>query len=262
MINEQKFHILDLNETRLSKDITDPEVELEGFENHRKDRDVNGGGVAIFVNSSISHNRRYDIDDPLLEIVAVEITPLHAKNCIVICWYRPPTPGKNKKSFEAPRNLLSAVDAEGKEIILIGDTNCDLKNHKDGCTKSIKSVYSEFQFEQQINEYTRVAPLEKDGAPHTSKTLIDHFATNRPDYILRASVLKLGMVDHYLIFAVRKINGNRILDKQVKMVETRSLRNYDKQLFLDELSAIDWNETLAPTNGDPDLMASIFNSVI
>ena len=75
-------------------------------------------------------------------------------------------------------------------------------------------------------------------------------------------MLKLGMVDHYLIFAVRNLNAKRLLDKQVKIVETRSLRNYDKQLFLDELSAIDWNEMLAPTNGDPDLMASVFNSVI
>ena len=75
-------------------------------------------------------------------------------------------------------------------------------------------------------------------------------------------MLKLGMVDYYLIFAVRKINTKQILDKQVKIVETRSLRNYDKQLLLDELSAIDWNETLAPTNGNPDLMASVFNSVI
>ena len=63
------------------------------------------------------HNRRYDIDDPPLEIVAVEITPLHARNFIVICWYRPPTPGNDKESFGALRNLLSAVDAEGKEII-------------------------------------------------------------------------------------------------------------------------------------------------
>ena len=76
MINEHKFHILGLNETRLSKDIKNPEVDLEGYEFHRKDRDVGGGGVAIYVNSSISHNHRYDIDDPLLEIVAVEITPL------------------------------------------------------------------------------------------------------------------------------------------------------------------------------------------
>ena len=82
--------------------------------------------------------------------------------------------------------------------------------------QSIKSIYSEFQFEQQINEYTRVAALEKDGASHTYKTLIDHFATNCPNYILRASVLKLGMVDHYLIFAVRKLNAKRLLDKQVK----------------------------------------------
>jgi len=145
---------------------------------------------------------------------------------------------------------------------LIGDTTCDLKNRKDSCTKSIKSIYSELQFEQLINEYTRVAAVEKDGAPHTSNTLIDHFATNRPNYILRAKVLKLGMVDHYLIFAIRKINAKRLIDKQVKQVETRSLRNYDKQLFLDELSAINWNEILAPTNGDPDLMASVFNNVI
>ena len=150
-----------------------------------------------------------------------------------------PTPGNDKGSFEALRNLLSAVDAEGKEIILIGDTNCDLKNCKDGYTKSVKSIYSEFQFEQQIHDYTRVATQEKDGIQHSSKTLIDHFATNSPNYILRANVLKLGMVDHYLIFAVRKINAKRILDKQVKLVETRSLRNYDKQLFLDELSAVD-----------------------
>ena len=213
MINEHKFHILGLNQTRLSKDFTDPEVELEDFDIHRKDRDVNGGGVAIYVQSSISHNRRYDIDDPLLGTVTVEITPYHARNLTVICWYRPPTPVDDKGSFEALRNLLSAVDAEGKEIILIGDTNCDLKNCKDWYTKNINSIYSEFQFEQQIHDYTSVATLEKVGVQHSSQTLIDHFAINRPNYILRANVLKLGMVDDYLVIAVRKINAKRLLDK-------------------------------------------------
>ncbi len=126
----------------------------------------------------------------------------------------------------------------------------------------MKSIYSEFQLEQQIDEYTRVATVERNGALHISKSLIDHFATNRPDYILRSNVLKIGMTDHYLISAIRKINAKRLLGKQVKLVETRSLRNYDKQLFLDELATIDWNEVMTPTNGDPDLMASIFNNVI
>ena len=95
-----------------------------------KIENVNGGGVAIYVNSRISHNRRYDIDYPLLEMVAVEITPTHAKNYVVICWYRPPTSRSDKESFAALRKLLSALDAEGNEIILIGDTNCNLKDHR------------------------------------------------------------------------------------------------------------------------------------
>ena len=70
------------------------------------------------------------------------------------------------------------------------------------------------------------------------------------------------MVDHYLTFAVRKINAKRLINKQTKIVETRNLRSYDKQLFLDELSTTDWDKTLASTNGNPDLMASVFNSVI
>ena len=90
VINEHKLQFLGLSTTRISEDIKDAEVGLEGFESHRKDRNVNGGGVAIYVDSSISHNRRYDIDDPLLEMVAVEITPTHAKSYVVICWYRPP----------------------------------------------------------------------------------------------------------------------------------------------------------------------------
>ena len=48
---------------------------------------------------------------------------------------------------------------------------------------------------------------EKDGVTYTTRTLTDHFATSRPNNILRANVLKLGMVDYYLIFAVRKINA-------------------------------------------------------
>ena len=115
VISEHKLYILDLNETRLSKDIGDSEVNLEGFEIHRKDRNINGGCVAMYVNSSISHNLRFEIDDPLLEVVAIEITLTHTRNFIVICWYRPPTPGNDKDSFAALRKLLSDVDAEGRD---------------------------------------------------------------------------------------------------------------------------------------------------
>ena len=70
------------------------------------------------------------------------------------------------------------------------------------------------------------------------------------------------MVDHYLIFAVRKINAKRLLNKQTKIFKTCSLRSYDKQLFLDERSTFDWDKAPASTNGNPDFMASVCNSAM
>ena len=90
-----------------------------------------------------------------LEIVGVEITPLHAKNVIFPCWYRPPTSDNDKETFEALTNLLSRLDAEGKEVYLIGDTNCDFKKPNDGPARQLHSIYNEFQFGQQIKEPTK-----------------------------------------------------------------------------------------------------------
>ena len=51
----------------------------------------------------------------------------------------------------------------------MGDTNCDLKKSKYVPTKKLKSVYIEFQFEQQITNYTRIAPTTNDhGATETN----------------------------------------------------------------------------------------------
>ena len=156
---------------------------------------ANGGGVAIYVISRTSYNRRYS-NDPLLEVVAVQIDQTHARSCVLICWYKPSIQGNDKDSFAALKKLPFAVDAAGKESILIGDTSCSLKDHRNGCTESIKSIYSEFQFEQQIEEHTKVITAEIDGAPHASRILIDHIATNRLNDILRANLLKLGTVEY------------------------------------------------------------------
>ena len=121
----------------------------------------------------------------------------------------------------------------------MGDTNCDLKKSNYGPTKKLKSVYNEFQFEQQIKNYTRIVPTTNDrGATETTKSLIDHIATNRPNYIIEAGTLETSFTDHYLVFARRKINARLHLNKKVSFVETRSLSSYDKGLFLADLHAV------------------------
>lgn len=192
LMHDHQLDILGLNETRLKKDIQDCEVSIEGYDIYRHDRNTSGGGVALYIKNTLPHHKRDDVKDPNLEIVGIELTPKHAKSYIVLCWYRPPTEGTDISTFEALTKLIKRLDAEGKEIILVGDTNSDYKKPKDCNTRKLKLIYSEFQFEQLITEFTRVATTtSSNGETSTTKTIIDHLSTNRPNFISNSGVIKL-----------------------------------------------------------------------
>jgi hypothetical protein len=48
---------------------------------------------------------------------------------IVTTWYRPP--GSDTRLFDDFQNFLSRCDLENKELLLIGDLNCDLLTRVD-----------------------------------------------------------------------------------------------------------------------------------
>ena len=150
-------------------------------------------------------------------------------------------------TFENLKVVLTTLDREDKEIILIGDNNCDLMNDRNANTKGLKQVYSEFQMEQLVKTYTRVATITSDdGTKRTSKSLIDHFSTSNTRYILKTGVLETGMVDHYLIYDIRKINAWRKKKPVIspKIVKSRNMKKYDKSLFEEDLKQIDWKTIL------------------
>ena len=94
-----------------------------------------------------------------------------------------------------------------------------------------------------------------------SKTLIDHFSTTSQKYILKADVQELGMVDHYLVFGIRKVNAWRVNNKKPKVLETRCLNNYDRALFRNDLQQIDWETILSPHAANPDNVAATFREI-
>ena len=78
---------------------------------------------------------------------------------------------------------MQKLDAEEKEIILVGDTNCDYKKPKDCNTRKLKLIYSEFQFEQLITDFRMVATTKSsNGEINTTKTVIDHFSTKQTEF--------------------------------------------------------------------------------
>ena len=125
------------------------------------------------------------------------------------------------------------------------------------------AIYSEYQLEQLIKSYTRVAVTTNERNEQiTSKTLIDHFSTTSPKYILKADVLELGMVDQYLVYGIRKVNAWRVKNKKPIILEIRSLSKYDRALFRNDLQQIDWETILSSYADKPDNIATTFQEVV
>ena len=124
LVNEKGIHILAVNETKLEKEITYNLLEIEGYSVHMEDRNRYGGGVAVYMRNSLKYNRRTDIPDKSLELVSIEIEPIRARPFLIFAWYRPPS--ALIESFNKLEGNLEFFDKENKEMIIMGDTNCDL----------------------------------------------------------------------------------------------------------------------------------------
>ena len=133
-----------------------------------------------------------------------------ARSFHVFCWYCSPTACVDYAAFEELGKILKRLDNDEKKIMLIGGTNCYFKNSKNANSKKFESIYFEYQLEQLIKRYTRVAiTTTEPGEQEVSKTLIDNFSSTNPKYIIDADLMEIRMVEHYLIYGIRKIIARR-----------------------------------------------------
>lgn len=89
-----------------------------------------------------------------------------------------------------------------------------------------------FSIKQIINVPTRITS--------SSKTLIDHLIVSSEDKISQSGVIQSGFSDHCIIFCTRKVvKNNKSVYNRVKI---RSTKNYDKNIFIEKLSSLDWSE--------------------
>ena len=92
-IDNCSIDILAINETKLDFSVHDDQVYLTGFDIIRKDRLHNGrsgGGVRIYLRSSLNFRIREDLLNDNFECIVVEISKTRSKPFLVGTWYRPP----------------------------------------------------------------------------------------------------------------------------------------------------------------------------
>ena len=82
-ISKQHFDVLCINETRLDSSINSSEVNIAGYDLIRKDRNRNGGGMAIYVRSVIPYINRTELISDTVEAICVEIRKPKSKPLLI-----------------------------------------------------------------------------------------------------------------------------------------------------------------------------------
>ena len=162
-------------------------------------------------------------------MLCAEIIRPFSKSLFVCTWYRPPN--SDMSLFNEYDVFLQKCESENKELIVIGDINCDvMKSPPDAHTQQLNFLSSLYQLDQLINKPTRETKK--------SSTLIDLVLTNMKESISTSGVIHLGMSDHSLVYAVRKF----VISKRKPTVrEVRDFKRFNAECFLWDLAEMPWH---------------------
>ena len=171
-------------------------------------------------------------------MICIEIERPHSKPFLLSAWYRPPNSELNIiNEYEL---FLFKCDSESKELIIMGDLNCDFgKSPPDTYTNRIISLNNLYQMVNLINEPTRVT--------ETSASTIDLILSNTPENIVSSGVSHVGISDHSLIYAIRKFVSPK--SKSI-MREVRDFKHFSDRDFYNDLSQVPWE--IITTFSDPN----------
>ena len=231
LLHDKKLDVLALNETRLDSSISDDLVSIEGYDILRSDRNRNGGGVCIYVRCYINYKNRPDLIPKDLEAISLEIKQVKSKSFIISSVYRPPN--TTVEIFSKIEKQIQLVDNENKEFYLLGDLNCNLLDSNLSNVKMLQEIMQLYQLTQIIDVPIRVTK--------STKSILDVCITSSPDKIFQSGVVHLGISDHSLIYATRKLNSVRKGDTQ-NLVEFRNFRKFNVESFLSDLYLLPWVE--------------------
>ena len=139
ILHDNDFKILCLNETRLDHTISDGEIEINGFNIVRKDRNRKGGGVAIYICKTINFEIWDDLFDHSKEMIWLEIKLPHFNPFMLACLYSPPSTSKSEYFSDITTNI-DKVSRLGLDIMILGDLNDDCYNIESVACSFCKNV--------------------------------------------------------------------------------------------------------------------------
>lgn len=229
------FHVIAATETKLAPSIPDDLVSLDGYVLLRGDRNVHGGGVALYVHDSLRVKVLHKSSDIYIgkpgrpEFIFCEVSGAHCSPIFVAVVYRPPHAPFIHGSEFVPQ-LVAHMQGYSHKIIL-GDFNADQLTDSDD-SKFVRQLMADNSLK-----------LAQHGATHhtgTSDTWLDLCMVDESDVIVDSWKTEVPFVDgHDLIAATLRIHVNDSPKKYT--FQYRDYKNMDSSGLLKYLSGQDWS---------------------
>ena len=104
---ENSYDIILITETHIDQTIDDIEINISGYQLFRKDRNRNGGGVAIYCRDELAPVELLKLKNPELESIYIKVLKCNMPCILGVC-YRPPnqTALNRESTLEALRVQL------------------------------------------------------------------------------------------------------------------------------------------------------------
>ena len=249
---QHNIHIFTISETHLEPAFDNTAVSIQGYNLYRKDRNRFGGGIAIYIQSHIPVEPMDDLTTEGIEALWVMVHISHTKPFLIGCCYRPPD--ADIKYLSDMCSMVDKATDGNREIYFLGDMNIDWLSDKCNMKSKLLSTTQACNLTQIVSHPTRIF-TNKHGS--TSSTCLDLVFTNYPEHCSKAISIAVGFSDHNLVALSRSI---KIPKGGSKVINKRSYKHFNKEVFVGEVEQVDWSGVCNENN--PERALNVFMNLL
>ena len=160
---------------------------------------TNGGGLAIYYKEHLKVDTMTKLSEECEEILWVKVKV--KQEFLLALVYRAEytemlTQTENPTKFE---ESLKKATEQSKNIVLLGDLNCDIAADKpDNETEILVEICETYDLHQLITKPTRINPKSRKA------TTIDHIWTDYTTEVIKAGTI-IGISDHFGVYSRLKL---------------------------------------------------------
>jgi hypothetical protein len=221
LLSTAKLDVFCISESWLDQSFDDKDLNINGYNIVRSDRNRNGGGLVSYIRESLSFKTIILQKNPECKIETQWLEIYQNKEKIIIGnVYRPPSSSVSDMNnfYNEIESVLNLYPHE--HFMMGGDFNLDAKST--AVSNPVQDIESIFNLKQLISKPTRVTAV--------SCTTLDLIFTNNETIHLKSNVYESGISDHYMVYTfvkLRECSNN----SDHNTISFKNYENFDPNIF-------------------------------